>query len=401
MTQPPAFRAVIAIVGTGPAALMAALVLARQGHSIRLFEKKKGPGRKFLIAGSSGLNVTYDAPFEEFHKFYQGPEDRFKAFFQMFPPASWLKTINDLGLETFKGTSRRYFVKGMKASTLLRAWLRELEELGATVAYDHELVDFTRTKEGRAHLTFSNHNSITTDAVCLALGGASWEKTETPLRWPRMFTTKGLSFREFQPSNVGYEVSGLPDFLAEAEGQPLKNVTLTTSKGTKRGDLVVTSYGLEGTPVYFVDTCGTATLDLKPDLTAAQIVARLESMKENRSPLRRVKKLMNLSPAALALVSAAAPKTALENISAMATILKNFPLNLNRPRPLTEAISSSGGLDWEELDESLQLRRYPGFYAMGEMLNWDAPTGGFLIQGCVSQGFFAAQALCRALGSSK
>lgn len=378
---------------------MAAFELARSGLRVHLFEKKRGPGRKFLIAGSSGLNVTYDAPLDSFVEYYRGPKERFQKFLSAFPPEDWLRFINDRGIKTFKGTSKRYFVEGLKGSTLLRAWLLELGRLGVLAHYDCECTGFELTRTGQVRLRFSKENDfddLEFDAVCFALGGGSWEKTENPLRWPKIFEEKSIRIKQFEPSNVGFEVDWPRDFIsqyAKYEGKPLKNITLSTSKGKKRGDVVLTRYGLEGTPVYFLGEVGPAALDLKPDLTHEQILKKLEAMKENRSPLRRVKKLLNLEPTALAILEALAPKEAFQNLNVMARSIKALPLTLRRPRPLVEAISSTGGLDWSEVDDALMLKKFPGVFVAGEMLDWDAPTGGFLIQGCVSQGHFVARGI--------
>jgi hypothetical protein len=198
---------------------------------------------------------------------------------------------------------------------------------------------------------------------------------------------------------VGYEAEWTEAFLKEAEGKPLKNIVLSTSKGSKQGDAMVTRYGIEGTPVYFVGKSGGATLDLLPDLDVERIVARLKAVKENRSLLRRVKKQLKLCPASFALVYHFTPRELLEgtDFEALARRLKSFPLKLLGSRPLDEAISAAGGLMLSELDEHLMLKRFPGIFAAGEMLDWDAPTGGFLIQACVSQGALAGRGIVRYL----
>lgn len=382
----------IIIAGSGPAALMAADVLTRQGCAVQLVEKKKGPGKKLLIAGSSGLNITYDDEAERFHLHYRQSAERMRPMLEAFPPEKWIAFINELGLETFKGTSRRYFVKEMKASGLLRAWLKRLAEQGATIEYSAEATGFER-KGSRLVLKVADGRVFEADAICFALGGASWEPAETPLRWPRLFTDMGIGFEPFTASNVGYELSWPEAFIKAFEGQPLKNIAFTTSLGTKRGDLMVTGYGLEGTPVYFLGTPGIAHLDLKPDLSLEQIQAKLESVKENRHPVKRAKKTLNLPPASQGLLAHVASPENTGSIEALAQTIKRFPLMLERPRPLQEAISSKGGLKWDELDSKLMLKKHPGVFAAGEMIDWDAPTGGFLIQGCVSQGFYAAQGI--------
>lgn len=382
----------VAIIGSGPAALMAAHVIASSGRSVRIFEKKQGPGKKLLIAGSSGLNVTYDAPLETFHEFYRGPQDGFKKIFATFSPNDWLKFIEALGIGTFKGTSRRYFVEGLKASALLRAWLLRLEKLGATISYNAECVEFEALKE-KVILRFADNSVVEAAAVCFALGGGSYEEREKPLRWPEIFKRKGLRFEKFAPSNVGYNAAWPAKFIEEAEGLPLKNIVLHTSTGSKQGDLVITRYGLEGTPIYFHAKPGTAWLDLAPDLSVEQISERLARIKENLSPIRRLKRCLKLSAAAQALLFHLSSREELDSLNLLTSKIKRFPIELLEPRSIDEAISTSGGLDWSELDDNLMLHRHPRVFAAGEMLNWDAPTGGFLIQACVSQGFVAGHGI--------
>lgn len=389
----------LAVIGSGPAGLMCAAAAARNGARVVIFEKKKGPGRKLLIAGSSGLNISYDHPLESFDQFYTGPRERLKEILKAFPPTAWLLFLHDLGIGTFRGTSRRYFVEGLKASKLLRAWLTRLGQAGADIRYEHECVDFECfEREGQAcvRLTFANGSTFEATGVCFALGGGSYEENEKPLRWPAFFEKKGLRFNEFEPSNVGYVVNWPEALLKEAEGQPLKNVTLTTARGFKQGELVITRYGLEGTPVYYMGTPGAAFVDLLPDMSLDQIRERLaKPLREKLSPVRQIKKQLSLSPAAQALLfhlTSSDDRATLERLSAL---LKALPLQLVEPRPLDEAISSRGGLDWDGVDQNLMLKRFPGVYVAGEMLDWDAPTGGFLIQMCVSQGFVAGQALTR------
>jgi hypothetical protein len=397
MGEPLEKKPVVAVVGSGPAGLMAAFVAAKQGCEVHLFEKRRGAGRKLLIAGSSGLNITYDCPLEEFVTHYSGPRSRFQTFLQEFSPAQWIEFIEALGIPTFKGTSRRYFVEGMKASHLLRAWVDALQKQGTTIHFDHELRDFQCISNGRVRLDFAAGSSFQADAVCLSFGGGSYEEQEVPLRWPEVFKRKGLVFHPFEASNVGFQVDWPAALLTEAEGKPIKNVVLSSSRASRSGDLVITRYGVEGTPVYFAGEVGTVYLDLKPDLSPEKLLSKLTMTKENLSPMRRVKRFLNLSEGALALIFHLTPKERLGDLSALVAALKKFPLQLLARQPLAEAISSSGGLSWAGVSEQLELVGFPGVFVAGEMLDWDAPTGGFLIQGCVSQGFVAGtQAAIRA-----
>ncbi len=384
----------VGIVGSGPAALMAAEVVSATGTSVSLFEKRKGLGRKLLIAGSSGLNITNSLPLDEFTRHYSGgPADFWKRVIGGFTPKDWIGFIEkDLGIPTFEGTSGRYFVENMKASLLLQAWKKRLSDRGVEFHLGTECVGFKESGR-QIELELADGTKRSFDAVCFALGGGSYE--DAPVRWPEMFQMRGLKFREFTPSNVGYTVAWKEGFLKEAEGLPLKRILLTSPRGSRQGEMVVTKYGLEGTPVYFVGKKGWVVLDLKPDLSAAEILKKLSSVKENLSPLRRIKKVLNLDDAALALLFHHGPPEVLKStdLPKVVGMVKEFRLELGDPRPLAEAISSGGGLDLAEIGPDFMLRKIPGVFAAGEMLDWDVPTGGFLIQGCVAMGRAAGQGI--------
>jgi uncharacterized flavoprotein (TIGR03862 family) len=371
---------------------MAASRAVQAGLKVRVFDKRKAPGRKLLVAGSSGLNITYECGPDEFVRYYSEPRERFTEFFKAFGPLDWRTFIQkELGIPTFKGTSRRWFVasEGMKASGLLKAWVEQLTRQGVSFELGRECVGFESSAE-EVRLRFADGGEAQVSAACFCLGGGSWEPSEQPLRWPVIFRAHGLEFREFAASNVGFQVDWPEALLAEAEGKPIKNVVLSSSRGERSGDLVITRYGIEGTPVYFAGETGQVTLDLKPDLSEEQLLRKLELVKENLSPLRRAKRHLNLGEGALALLFHLGAGS---DLKALAARIKKFPLELRAPQPLNEAISSSGGLSWSELDPTLMLKKFPGVFAAGEMIDWDAPTGGFLIQACVSQGHWAGQAM--------
>jgi uncharacterized flavoprotein (TIGR03862 family) len=371
---------------------MAADGLAQAGHDVTLFEKRKGLSWKLYIAGGSGLNISNSLPLDLFAKHYTGPANHWKTCLEAFGPKDWLQFIEEkLGIGTFLGTSQRYFVETMHAALLVRNWKRRLEELGVMIRLNTLCTDFRPMNQGWELLS-QDASLGSFDALVFALGGGSYEKAEE-LRWPTMFTTKGISFQPFAPSNTGFEVAWPEAFLKEAEGQPIKNILFRSARGERKGDLVITRYGLEGTPIYFAGVSGLVHLDLKPDLSAEQIIERLQKTRENLSPMRRAQKFLQLSPGSKALLFHMTKAEATREIRTLAHLIKDFPLQLERPRPLSESISSSGGLLWENFDENLMLKSHPGIYCAGEMLDWDAPTGGFLIQACISQGHWISQHL--------
>ena len=302
------------MVGSGPAGLMAAHVVATAGHRVRVFERRPSAGRKLLIAGASGLNLAPDLPLPEVMAHYAAPTGRMDDILRAFPPERWLRFVHELGIPTFRGTSRRHFVEGMKAAPLVSAWRASLEHHGVEFHFGQEMVGFTSSPEA-VELSFADGTRVQDTAAVLCLGGASWEKPGT-VRWPDAMRAAGVAMVDFTASNVGYEVAWPPAFLAEAEGQPLKNVVLESPRGRRAGDLVITRDGLEGTPIYFVGCAGSVHLDLKPDLTVPQILRKLQAPRENLSPLRRARRCLNLCPAALSRCCSISPLASRSGTSA-------------------------------------------------------------------------------------
>lgn len=376
----------IAVIGSGPAGLMAATHARKLGLEVTVFEKRGGLGRKLLIAGSSGLNISYDAPIETFLDFYRTRDPqcdpRLLQAIAEYPPEDWLEFVKSLGSEIFVGTSRRWFVREMKASQLLSNWVSFLKKAGVDFQAGVEVSTREALEEIRQRF----------GSVVLALGGGSWE--EKPPRWPELLRSYGIRVREFEPSNVGYELKATQALFKEAQGKPIKNCVLTTPLGSKQGELVITRYGLEGTPIYFLGTPGQASLNLKPEQSGQQWLSHLQKpLRENLSPIRRIKKLGGLSEAALALLYHLTDSVTRSSLEKLASAAQNLPITLLAPRPLEEAISSRGGVEWSELDENLMLKKLPGVYCAGEMIAWDAPTGGFLIQGSVALGARAGRSI--------
>ena len=369
------------IVGTGPAGLLAADILSQAGKKVVLFERRPAAGWKLLVAGSSGLNVSYEA--EDLAPHYPFRSEEMKECLAAFGKNDWLSHLQGLGEETYLGTSRRHFVKNFTASTLLKSWIARLQARGAAFHFGHELKSF-----GQGYVEFTNGARFDGKAVLLALGGPSWE-TE-PSNWPRAFAQAGVEFTPFSPANAGYSFRAPEGFFAIAEGKPIKGLCLTTRRGARQGELMITRYGLEGTPVYSMGCPGPAEMDLKPDLAEAKLKDRLQPFRGDTTQKLRGAKL---SPGAELLFKALAPDSAFESPAALAAALKHLSIELLEPRPLTESISARGGVSWDELDASLQLKKVPRVFLAGEMVDWDAPTGGFLIQGSVSMAAKAAAAM--------
>lgn len=380
------------IIGTGPAALVAADYLAAKGIPVKIADRRPAPGWKLLVAGASGLNVAHDCADADLPKFYPARGAELAKCFAQFGRDAWLGLLHEIGEPTYLGSSRRYFLENKTAGSLLAKWRARLESKGAEFHFGEELADVTSSAKG-VELRFASGRLATARTVLLALGGPSWE--EKPSTWPKIFQRQGIQLSPFRPANAGYSFRAPDGFFAQHEGKPIKGLTLTTARGVRQGELMITKYGIEGTPVYTVGTPGPATMDLKPDLTEARLAERLQSAPGDIE--KKIMKQAKLSPGALALFLALSPADAWTSPARAAHYLKNLPVELLAPRSLADSISASGGLSWEELDENLQLRKLPGVYCAGEMVDWDAPTGGFLIQASVAMGRVAAEAMARAL----
>lgn len=376
---------------------MAATVLAQHGHTVTVFEKRTAPAFKFLLAGKSGLNITNSTNPAEFHNHYRNHETHFKTILQSFGPNDWINFVEKLGIKTFVGSSHRVFVEGLKAGKLLNVWMKELKKLNVKFVYQSELTNW-ETSNNEVKLTFNHTTTHHFDAAILSLGGASYYGTHKP-SWMRIFESKKIPVISMSAANVGVEIDWPQKFFNECDGQFLKNITVTTDKHKWQGELFITRYGLEGTPIYNLRDEIEFCLDLKPDLTEIEIEKKVLRITENLSPLRKLKKAITLSDTAQALLFHCLPKTETNDLQRLIHNMKNFPVHIKAYRPLDEAISSRGGVVLSAVNENLMLKAHPGIYVCGEMLDWDAPTGGFLIQACVSQGHFAASCLASVLDS--
>lgn len=377
------------IIGAGPAGLLAADHLSARGRRVLLVERRPKAGWKLLVAGASGLNVSFAGP--EDGLAYRHRQAEVAACLARYPRAAWIAQLESLGEEVFLGTSPRYFIRSPKAAGLLERWLERLAKQGVEMQTGHELVDFSPTATG-VSITVASGKKLEARRALFAMGGPSWESA--PPAWPTLFEQKGLQMLPFCSANAGFALDAPAGFFAKAEGLAIKGFVLRTKIGEREGEAMITRYGLEGTPLYAVGCEGPAELDLKPGLAQERLAERLQSA---RGPLAERLAAVKLSPGAQALVRAFAPAHSWESAAALASILKRFPLALGQARPLSESISASGGLAWPELDPSLQLKKFPGFYCAGEMVDWDAPTGGYLLQACVSMAAVAAHAIDQTL----
>ena len=387
---------------------MAAQRLAEAGHQVQLFEAQATVGRKFLVAGHGGFNLSNAEDGSRFAGRYGSQATRFGALLKHFSPDDLRAWAANLGIETFVGTSGRIFpVAAHKPADLLRAWLHRLRALGVAINTRHRWLGFAgatglRLRDENPGPTSGREFTIEPAATVLALGGASWAKTGSDGAWVPQLREIGVETVPFAPANCGAEVAWSAFFKEKTGRMPLKNIALRVNDGPAvRGEIMLTDYGLEGTPVYALTpqvraalgSRGAATLylSLKPDLTPVALLQKLRQPRGKASFPDFLKKTLHLGPPVPTLLREARPDVATLAPEALAELLAAVPLSVAALRPLDEAISTAGGVPFAAVDEHLMLRQRPGTFVAGEMLDWEAPTGGYLLQGCFSTGAWAAK----------
>lgn len=392
----------IAIIGAGPAGLFAAETLATAGLPVTVYERMPRVARKLLLAGRGGLNLTHSEPLERFLARYRPVAPQLRAAITAFPPDALRAWCEGLGQETFVGTSGRVFPRAMKTSPLLRAWLERLARLGVEIETGHRWIG----SDGRT-LTFETPQgavAVTPRATILAAGGASWPRLGSDGEWMAALAREGIAVAPLAPSNCGVEIAWSEIVRTRFAGQPLKRIAVSAGGETVRGEAMITGHGLEGGAIYAASApireqiaahgAAAIRIDLRPDETEAAIAARLQRPRGKQSLATYLRKALSLDPQAVALLQEAAfaagtPLAALAP-DALAAAVKVVPLTATGLAPLARAISTAGGVRFDEVDDTLMLRRRPGVFVAGEMLDWDAPTGGYLLQACFATGRAAA-----------
>ncbi|MCC8935446.1 TIGR03862 family flavoprotein [Bradyrhizobium sp. Arg68] len=396
------------VIGAGPAGLMAAEVLAQGGADVTVYDAMPSAGRKFLMAGRGGLNLTHSEPLPDFLARYREAMPHLKAAVEAFPPNALRTWTEALGQPTFVGSSGRVFPKAFKASPLLRAWLRRLDAAGVRFAFRHRWLGWDESG-GLLFATPDGPHVASADATVLALGGASWPRLGSDGAWTVTLAAKGIAIAAMRPANSGFTVAWSNVFRDRFEGQPLKGVALTIGSHTVRGEAIITRAGIEGGAIYALSAelraavlgVGQATLTvaLRPDLDVAALTARLSGTRGKQSLANFLRKAAQLSPIGIGLMQEAAIASgrplASFSPAELAQLINAIPVRLTGVARIARAISSAGGISFAELDEHFMLRKLPGVFAAGEMLDWEAPTGGYLLQASFATGVTAGKGALR------
>jgi uncharacterized flavoprotein (TIGR03862 family) len=394
----------VAVIGAGPAGLMAAEVLAQGGGRVTVYDAVPSAGRKFLMAGRGGLNLTHSEPLSAFLTRYRAAMPQLAPSIEAFPPDALREWCEALGQPTFVGSSGRIFPNALKASPLLRAWLRRLDAMGVQFSLGHRWTGW----DGNGHLLFQTpegQNAVDASAIVLALGGASWPRLGSDGGWVETLGAKGVKLSPLKPANCGFTVAWSDIFRDRFEGEPLKGIELSFGAHSVRGEAMITRNGIEGGAIYALSadlrdgilSSGQATLHiaLRPDLKTRDLVARLSAPRGKQAFSNWLRKAAQLSPVAIGLLqeSAISSGAALGSLSPenLAARINAVPVRLTGIAGIARAISTAGGIAFEELDAGFMIRRLPGVFAAGEMLDWEAPTGGYLLQACFATGAAAGR----------
>jgi uncharacterized flavoprotein (TIGR03862 family) len=400
----------VAIIGAGPAGLMAAEVLAQGGAGVTVYDAMPSAGRKFLMAGRGGLNLTHSEPLPSFLTRYGAVMPQLAAAITAFPPDALREWSGALGQPTFVGSSGQVFPKAFKASPLLRAWLRRLDTMGAQLKLRHRWTGWANDGE----LSFQTPDGprvVGMGATVLALGGASWPRLGSDGAWVETLGAKGVTISPLKPANCGFTVAWSDIFRDRFEGHPLKGAALSFGAHTVRGEAMITRAGIEGGAIYTLSAdlreavakSGQAILRiaLRPDLEMKNLVAQLSAPRGKPTLSNWLRKAGHLSPVGIGLLQEAAMASgvSLSSLSPenLARLINAVPVQLDGVAPIVRAISTAGGISFEELGADFMIRRLPGVFAAGEMLDWEAPTGGYLLQASFATGAAAGRGAMRYL----
>ena len=392
----------IAIIGGGPSGLMAADILSANGFKVSIYERKPTFGRKFLMAGRGGLNISHSENLDDFFKKYGMQSNIFKKVINNFSPENLQEWCEDLGEKTFIGSSGRIFPQSFKSSPLLRAWLGRIEKQGVIFKLNHDWLGWDKN-----NLIFKTKNKkvyVPSDTTLLSLGGASWPKLGSDGSWVKILENEGVEISPLQPSNCGFVIEWSDVFSKKFEGKSLKSITLSFHDKKKYGEFIITKNGVEGGPIYAlssflreeINTNGSAQilLDLKPDFSIEEIKKRLLKPKLKLSISNYLRKTLNLSDVAIGLLMELSDRNNWMP-DKIINAIKSYKLNLQKPFPIDRAISTAGGVTFNSVNDNFMLINKPNVYVAGEMLDWEAPTGGYLLQACISNGAYVANIIMK------
>jgi uncharacterized flavoprotein (TIGR03862 family) len=401
----------VAVIGGGPAGLMAAEALARHGVLVDVYDAMPSVGRKFLMAGKGGMNITHSEPLGPFLDRYGARRERMEPLLDGFGPDALRAWLHELGVETFVGSSGRVFPTDMKAAPMLRAWLHRLREAGVRFHMRHKWIGWVESDADDAThaLRFATPGGpqvVTCDAVVFALGGASWPRLGSDAAWVPLMAARDVPVTPLQPANCGFDADWNPYLRERFAGQPVKPVAISLAGvdnkvHNRQGEILLTETGLEGSLIYalsaairdriLADGDVTISLDLAPGLTLERVVAEVTRPRGSRSMSSHLHGRIGIGGVKLALLHEILSKEAFADANVLAHAIKSLPVRLTRARPIAEAISTAGGIPFEALDEHLMIERLPGIFCAGEMLDWEAPTGGYLLTACFASGLVAGR----------
>jgi hypothetical protein len=401
----------VAVIGGGPAGLMAAEALAQRGVQVDVYDAMPSVGRKFLMAGKGGMNITHSEPLEPLLSRYGARREQIAPLLNVFGPDALRAWLDGLGVETFVGSSGRVFPVDMKAAPMLRAWLHRLREAGVRFHMRHKWNGWsTNASDPAPHMlrfaTPAGEQIVSCDAVVLALGGASWPRLGSDAAWVPLMTSREVPVTPLQPANCGFDADWSPYLRERFAGQPVKPVAIALTDvdnkvHNRQGEILLTETGLEGSLIYalsapireriLADGEITIALDLAPGLAIERVVAEVTRPRGSRSMASHLHGRIGIGGVKLALLHEVLSKEAFADADGLAHAIKALPVRLTRARPIAEAISTAGGIPFEALDAHLMIERLPGVFCAGEMLDWEAPTGGYLLTACFASGLVAGR----------
>ena len=394
----------IIVIGTGPAGLMAAETLLKGGARVDIYDAMPSAGRKFLLAGKSGLNLTHNEPYEKFISRYGENRKILKSYLDDFTPNDLRLWTKELGIETFVGSSGKVFPVGMGAAPMLKMWIARLTNLGAIFHFRHRWLGWGAENALRFD-TADGEILTVADGVILALGGGSRRKTGSNAAWIPILEKRGVEIAPLKASNCGFDIYWTKHIKTRFAGSPLKTIKLSFGGKQRRGEFVLTENGVEGSLIYTfsaalrdeIEMQGNAMmhLDLLPDWSKEKVIKALSQPRGSRSISNHLKKKLGLSGVKASLLWEVLPKEDRADIRKLGAAIKSLPLKLLAPRPIEEAISSAGGVTFESLDQNLMLRALSGIFCAGEMLDWEAQTGGYLLTACFATGRAASKGMLK------